>query len=366
MAHSVFKTTRSPRSSTKKAGGFRMSWAQAVKQWNSVQFFKDDLYGIPRKGGIYYDDVKEIMDASKFKKDVAKMMGKEPELPKITPTPVVESQVKDVFRTETFPIDIPQGALEKLASVFKTKQVQQDVKEFPGYTEYRTKRGKTTNVSIVPKHTKEEETEAELLKQEMAELKSLKDKIPEDIWKAKARTFNEKSKRLTERIDTRVKKERKEQKAVETKPETKSETTPVTKGTVDNWRETLAGYADERSVPPLQRKHGLVNLTKIPSQYSPSLGFDWLEFKYGASYTDMIEKVKKWYSEKKGTMSKQEMKNYFRVGGGVPIQEFLDDVAYADPTVYDAISFNITRKPGSLRRVEKEFTSYLEKKGLKK
>lgn len=56
----------------------RMSWAKAVKEWNSVQFFKEDLYGIPRKGGIYYDDVKEIMERSKHKKDVEKMMGKEP------------------------------------------------------------------------------------------------------------------------------------------------------------------------------------------------------------------------------------------------------------------------------------------------
>lgn len=61
----------------------RMSWARAVKEWNSVQFFKEDLYGIPRKGGAYYDDVKAIMDASKHKNDVEKMMGKAPEPVKI-------------------------------------------------------------------------------------------------------------------------------------------------------------------------------------------------------------------------------------------------------------------------------------------
>lgn len=53
-----------------------MSWARSVKEWNSVQFFKDDLYGIPKKGGIYYDDVKEIMDKSKHRRDVAAMMGR--------------------------------------------------------------------------------------------------------------------------------------------------------------------------------------------------------------------------------------------------------------------------------------------------
>jgi hypothetical protein len=57
-----------------------MRWATAVKEWNSVQFFKDDLYGIPKKGGEYYDEVKAIMDASKFKKDVNTMMGKPAEV----------------------------------------------------------------------------------------------------------------------------------------------------------------------------------------------------------------------------------------------------------------------------------------------
>jgi len=60
-----------------------MRWAQAVKEWNSIQFFKEDLYGIPKKGGEYYDDVKAIMEGSKYKKDVEKMMGKSNEPPKI-------------------------------------------------------------------------------------------------------------------------------------------------------------------------------------------------------------------------------------------------------------------------------------------
>lgn len=76
-----------------------MRWATAVKEWNSVQFFKDDLYGIPKKGGIYYDDVKEIMAQSKHAKTVEKMMGKE-EPPKEKPA---EPEIKSIPRVEEEP-----------------------------------------------------------------------------------------------------------------------------------------------------------------------------------------------------------------------------------------------------------------------
>lgn len=53
-----------------------MSWARAVSEWNKGQIWKDDLYGIPKKGGEYYADVKEMMEDSTHKKTVDKMMGK--------------------------------------------------------------------------------------------------------------------------------------------------------------------------------------------------------------------------------------------------------------------------------------------------
>jgi len=36
------------------------TWAGAVKEWNRHQAFKDELYGIPRKGGEFYDEVYEL------------------------------------------------------------------------------------------------------------------------------------------------------------------------------------------------------------------------------------------------------------------------------------------------------------------
>lgn len=117
-----------------------MSWAKAVKEWNSGQIFRDDMYGIPKKGGDYYDDVKEIMDKSKHKKDVEKMMGKKEEAPKIesrvaeepkaekqsipreekmtTPTmenPMTEEFVSDQLRTTTISSKYPKALIVRAA-----------------------------------------------------------------------------------------------------------------------------------------------------------------------------------------------------------------------------------------------------------
>ena len=36
------------------------TWAGAVKDWNKHQIFKDELYGIPKKGSTFYDEVFEM------------------------------------------------------------------------------------------------------------------------------------------------------------------------------------------------------------------------------------------------------------------------------------------------------------------
>lgn len=53
-----------------------MSWARTVSEWNKEQFWKDDLYGIPKKGGEYYDEVKAMMAGSTHRQQVKQMMGK--------------------------------------------------------------------------------------------------------------------------------------------------------------------------------------------------------------------------------------------------------------------------------------------------
>ena len=113
-----------------------MRWAQAVKEWNSIQFFKEDLYGIPKKGGEYYDDVKAIMEGSKYKKDVEKMMGKSNEPPKIdTPSAVgpklEEKQMEPVRKvkpillskqTKAEPIEIPKQNVKLTKELEKEKK----------------------------------------------------------------------------------------------------------------------------------------------------------------------------------------------------------------------------------------------------
>lgn len=46
----------------------KLSWAKSVSLWNKMQPWHDDLYGIPKKGGDYYDEVKEIMGVKPKKK----------------------------------------------------------------------------------------------------------------------------------------------------------------------------------------------------------------------------------------------------------------------------------------------------------
>jgi len=46
------------------------TWAGAVKEWNKHQAFKDELYGIPRKGSSFYDEVFEMFYAKPEKVEV--------------------------------------------------------------------------------------------------------------------------------------------------------------------------------------------------------------------------------------------------------------------------------------------------------
>jgi len=53
------------------------TWAGAVKDWNKHQAFRDELYGIPKKGSTFYDEVfemfygkpAEVVDEKKIKRE---------------------------------------------------------------------------------------------------------------------------------------------------------------------------------------------------------------------------------------------------------------------------------------------------------
>ena len=42
-----------------------LSWPKAVKAWNGAAAWKDDLYALPKKGGEFYDEVRELMGHKK-------------------------------------------------------------------------------------------------------------------------------------------------------------------------------------------------------------------------------------------------------------------------------------------------------------
>jgi PIN domain nuclease of toxin-antitoxin system len=103
-----------------------MLWAKAVKEWNSGQVFRDDMYGIPKKGGDYYDDVKEIMENSKHAKDVTKMMGK-----KVSPE-LLESKAQDAksnIKALTFNIEDATKSNTRLRAKMSKAGVSADEKD---------------------------------------------------------------------------------------------------------------------------------------------------------------------------------------------------------------------------------------------
>ena len=65
----------------------RMRWAAAVSEWNKGQSFRDDMYAIPKKGGEFYNEIRQIMG----------IKTREPE-PK--PEPKVELKIEPKVETK--------------------------------------------------------------------------------------------------------------------------------------------------------------------------------------------------------------------------------------------------------------------------
>ena len=63
-----------------------LSWPKAVKAWNGAAAWKDDLYALPKKGGEFYDEVRELMGHKKpaTPAPVAAVLP-----PEVAPAPVV-------------------------------------------------------------------------------------------------------------------------------------------------------------------------------------------------------------------------------------------------------------------------------------
>tara|TARA_R110000822_G_scaffold265549_2_gene389453 strand:+ start:690 stop:1058 length:369 start_codon:yes stop_codon:yes gene_type:complete len=53
------------------------TWAGAVKDWNKHQAFRDELYGIPKKGSKFYDEVFEMFYGKPAEVDEKKVKREE-------------------------------------------------------------------------------------------------------------------------------------------------------------------------------------------------------------------------------------------------------------------------------------------------
>ena len=69
-----------------------LSWPKAVKAWNGAAAWKDDLYALPKKGGEFYDEVRELMGQKKpaTPAPVAAVLPATP-----APAPVVAPEVRE-------------------------------------------------------------------------------------------------------------------------------------------------------------------------------------------------------------------------------------------------------------------------------
>jgi hypothetical protein len=356
----------------------KLSWPRAVSEWNKAQIFRDDLYGIPKKGGEYYDEVKALMAGSRFETQVQTMMGRPAsatEAPKPEPSKP-EEKLKDTLKKIEDQIDGLE--LEKLGTarslpgsklslnINELEKAEEIDKKLKDLREGKTPMGKSA-LSVL----QEQEIERKLLLRKIKKRHEELDQKLQKLRKEKSELSMMITEKAIEKTSSRIK-SASEVLAETLKGETREDDEDLNRGPIlpgakpkpivsANWRTDEAGYEDTRNVPPLQRRSRAADITNIPSDYSIEKGFDWLRNKYGKKYDDIVEKVKAFHMDKKGTMTTKQMKEYFRVSG-VDIQEFLDDLAYADPAVYDAITFNVARKPGSKRRVVSEFLEFAKRK----
>ena len=97
-----------------------LSWPKAVKAWNGAAAWKDDLYALPKKGGEFYDEVRELMGHKKpaTPAPVAAVLPATP-----APAPVVAPVVAPAPNIAAIQ-SIKEAALE-LAQDEKEKKIRQ-------------------------------------------------------------------------------------------------------------------------------------------------------------------------------------------------------------------------------------------------
>ena len=75
-----------------------ITWAKFVSKWNSTQPFKDEIYAIPKRGGLTYTEVRELFDEER---GIVK--------PKPEPEPVVKPEPKsEPVKREAKKYDYPE------------------------------------------------------------------------------------------------------------------------------------------------------------------------------------------------------------------------------------------------------------------
>lgn len=273
-----------------------MSWARAVSDWNKGQFWKDDLYGIPKKGGEYYDDVKAMMENSTYKKTVDKMMGKRDMLNEIK-----DYIGKNIYETKQKNIDEITKIVKDIGSVKEiSDSLETTISEY-----YSNVRNLLVNINDV--------------KQSIRNTKSSSD----------IQTYNEQVNKLNDRIksfDSALL-----QSLTEPKPDIKPEVKPVEPEVKPEVKENIEPdeMFSQLQKADLQKYNLWDDFKKYNKLYSTIQKGDIIEHKDGAKYS--VQNVYKHKNTISPTFSlKQPGKQTFLVNISL---EFKDEKKKLNPYI---------------------------------
>jgi len=331
------------------------TWAAAVKDWNTHQAFHDELYGIPKKGSSFYDEVFEMF------------YGK----PVETPAPAAPAVV--------VPPPAPAPAVKENEAITAYTEALAESK--------RNDSGKSLK-GMSFSLTKSENEEVTRMEKEMKE-RSKSIKTQDEI-----KAFNKQEKKIFDNFKDKLRKRHRDEedklailkKASDEARGINQVSDVVPRGKLLNIEDSmkfLSGFARKGSAPPAKLAEmtkeskkavdfiddnwrGTSEVSKLLEQ-EQQLGFNWLKSKYGGLYLEAVRKAKQIASEgRQSFKTEKEYRDFVNLDFdeyGVDYKEFFKDVLFADTQLYFYLQKNANKiKAPSYTSSAREFRKYVEKK----
>ena len=355
------------------------TWAGAVKDWNMNQAFKDELYGIPKKGSSFYDEVFELF----YGKPVETPAPVAPAV--VVPPPAPAPAKTRVFKVASAPAPAPAPVTPPAPVIKENDAITAYIEALAEIK--RNDSGKIMK-GMMYSMSKSELEELNKMNNEMRERsKNLK-------TQSEIRAFNRKERELVSKFQIRSQKRHYAdedklailKKASDDAKGIKQEPDVVPRGkmlSVEDSMKFLSGFARKGSAPPAKLAEmtkesekavdfiddnwrGTSEVSKLPSHLRRH-GFNWLQSKYGGLYLQAVRKAKQVASEgRQSFKTEKEYRDFVNIDFaeyGVDYREFFKDVLFADTQLYFYLQKNAnTTKAPSYTSSAREFQKYLDKK----